>query len=220
MLTFVCGVLIAVSIGATADDEIPLEAPKKSPTLVAPASAPTEVELAAPPSRAVKPLGLVIGAKIGAAFAATGGLATAVLAAVELGYRFPVWERRIGVSIEPAFSNPSAVRSTELGTVRGTTFALSVPLLASVNVELGPGLIRALAGPSLEWVASQAALRQFTFNERVTGVGAAITAGYVFHLGPGALGLELRYRVSPTRVAAQAILSHTIGVTAAYVFLL
>jgi hypothetical protein len=190
---------------ALAQEEIPLEAPKKKITI-----------------QKTKPaaLGLVLGVKAGAAFATDPNLSPSVLAAIELGYRFPVWERRLGVSIEPSFANPQTQRATEAGTAKGPAFALSIPVLLTLNVALGPGLVRAMAGPSIEWAAIDVKVSSFVFNERVLGLGAQLSAGYLFRLGPGGLGLELRYRVSPLSIASRTFLSHAIGVTAAYVFLL
>ncbi len=190
---------------ALAQEEIPLEAPRK--------------KIAIP--KAERPeLGLVLGVKVGAAFATDPNLSPAVVAAIEVGYRLPVWGRRLGLSVEPSFANPGAQRSTAAGTAKGPAFALSVPLLVTLNVQLGPGLVRAMAGPSIEWAAIDVKVSQFTFNERVVGIGAQLTASYLFRLGPGGLGLELRYRVSPLSIASRTFVSHAIGVTAAYVFLL
>ena len=192
---------------AFAQEDIPLEAPKKKIT----------VEKRVEPRREY---GFVVGAKLGAAFATDAGLSPSVLVAVEAGYRFPFWQRRLGVSLEPSFANPQTRRATEAGTVSGPAFALSIPVLVTLNVELGPGLVRAMAGPSFEWAAINTTVNAFEFKERLLGIGAQISAGYLFHLGPGGLGVEVRYRLSPLSIASRTLLSHAIGVTAAYVFLL
>jgi len=194
--------------------DIPLVVPKKAKPGQASITAYSEEEL-----HAQKPkLGVIVGPKLGGAFPVAGPLGPSLFAAVEIGYRLPVLKRILSLSLEPNFSNPSSARATELGTLKGPTLSVSVPLLVGANVEAGPGLVRVLAGPSFDWAQSDTQVAGFAFSETSTALGVSVSAGYLVHLGPGGLGIELRYHATAPRVAASNSISHLLGVTAAYVF--
>jgi hypothetical protein len=193
--------------------DIPLVAPKK-PKAGQASEAMSEQEIRAQAPK----LGLILGPKIGGAFGVAGPLGISILIAAELGYRLPVLNRLLSISLEPSFSNPSTSRATELGTLKGPALAVSIPLLIGANVAAGPGLVRALLGPSFDWLQSQASVAGFEFNDTATALGATLAVSYLFNLGPGGLGVELRYHVTAPRVANQNAISHIIGISAAYVF--
>lgn len=207
-------------------EEMPLIAPSKRRPKEPPrseATPPPAIAAATPqaePNQGDGKSGLIIGAKLGAGVGMAGPLGASVFAAVELGYRLPAAGRLLGVSLEPSFGNPSAAVATPLGFARGPASWLSVPLLVSANVALGPGLLRVFAGPSIDAIWSHSEVAGFRHTDAVVSLGAAVGAGYFFNLGPGALGVDVRYRATSVRVTGADALTHSMAVAAGYLFLL
>lgn len=195
-------------------EEIPLQAISSKKD-----EAPTP-EPAPAPAPAPKKIGLLIGPKLGGQFGVAGPLTGSVLVGVEVGYRLPVARRIPGLSLELTFANPGARRDTVLGTERTASLWISIPLYASASFDLGPGVLRFLAGPAFEWWRARATLSgsAFSFDDVVWAVGAAGLISYGFNLGAGALAVELRYRFGLPRIAGEETNAHSIGISAAYVF--
>jgi hypothetical protein len=105
------------------------------------------------------PIGLLIGVKAGPVVGATFRLGGSI--SLELGYRLPFASRIFGVSIEAGYMESVVTTS----------------LLATCNVEIGLGMVRVLAGPTMLWTR---------------GVGFNAALAFLFRLPFGALGLELR----------------------------
>ena len=175
-----------------------------------------------PPAQVEKKLGLLIGPKLGGQFGVAGPTTGSLIAGVEVGYRLPFARRIPGLSLEATFANPGARRDTVLGTERTSGFWVSIPIYASATFDLGPGMLRLLAGPAFEWWRTHAVLSgsAFSFDDTVWAVTAAGMISYGFNLGPGALALELRYRFGLPRIAGEDATAHSIGISAAYVFTL
>jgi hypothetical protein len=94
---------------------------------------------------------------------------------------------------------------------------LSIPTLASVNLLLGPGLFRALVGPSLDWSRLVTTTSLRTITDTLVSVGLAAGASYGILLGPGALGLEIRYRLTSVAADGRAYPSSAIIIGMSYV---
>lgn len=139
-------------------------------------------------------VGIVLGFSGGIAAGLSKPLGLAPLGALEIGYRFPFLGQTLGLSIEPTFM--LFLASTDAG-VRTDGMAVSIPLLASLNLKVGPGLLRALAGPTIAWVQVKTVDTLGSSTDTTWVFGAQAAVGYWLELPVGALFLMADFRVLP-----------------------
>jgi hypothetical protein len=205
---------IGMSAFADEPEELPLQSLKPKKTKV-------QAKLPPPPvSRDPSRIGLVLAPKFGAVVGLVGQLKLGVSAAAELGYRLPVLKRTLGFSIEPTFHNPSGDENTAIGTSHATSLYFSLPILVTGNLELGPGMLRVLVGPDLDWLSITTTLRSVTLENSGFALGLRVGVSYGFFLGPGTLGLEIGYRYLPYAIGQRTVDGHALVLHAMYAFLL
>jgi hypothetical protein len=163
--------------------------------------------------------GFLLAPKFFGSFSLSGPEGHGVRGAIEIGYRLPVLSRLFGLSLEPGFGGTwGSPPITGEGTATGQALLFGLPLLVSANVVLGPGLLRGLIGPSLDWTRLVSDTSARVVTDVLLGLGLHAGVGYGILLGPGALGLELRYRLSNIGVAGRAYASSALCVGVSYVF--
>lgn len=157
--------------------------------------------------------GLFLGAHVGGFF---GSGPAGVAASVEVGLALPPLQRALALSLQPSFVWGTRSRNTVAGAMAQTHLGFVMPLLASFNRDVGPGLLRVIAGPSLVLLDGKS--RVSTAGGRVgTGfdafqVGLGVDAGlaYLLWFTRVGIGLDVRYRATPFAEVNQSQLSHAV----------
>lgn len=186
----------AITAPAAKEPEPAAPAPTPEPAAQPPATA----AAAAPQSTADDDVeeddkvGIVLGFSGGIAAGLSKPLGLAPLGALEIGYRFPFLGQTLGLSIEPTFM--LFLASTTSG-VRTDGMAVSIPLLASLNLKVGPGLLRVLAGPAIAWVQVKTVDTLGSSTDTTWVFGAQAAVGYWLELPVGALFVMADFRVLP-----------------------
>lgn len=157
----------------------------------APVDRPAESEaIDAPPEK----IGLIIGLSGGIAAGFSPPLGLAPQFALEVGYRLPFLGQALGISVEPTFmlflAQTSAGARTE-----GT--GIVIPVLLSLNLDLGPGVLRVLGGVSIANMNVKTVDSLGTSTDTTWVFGAQGSLGYWFNLPFGAVFAVADFKALP-----------------------
>ena len=165
--------------------------------------------------------GVLVAAKVGV-FAGSGPAPVMASFSAELGWAAPWLSRLFGLSLEPGFAYSQLTRTTVVGRVQQRNLGFSMPVLLSANREMGPGLGRVLVGPVLYVFDGRSrgtpGFDTTGFDTTQVAIGADAGVSYLLWLGPGGLGLDLRYRAVPQTDINRTVLGH--GLVAHLTYLL
>jgi len=224
-------VVFIVSVGQPNDvapaKTIPLTAPTRSapvaeePKLEAPQKqklrpAVVDSTLGAPAPVVALPHWL-IGAVAGGEFAPSGPLRIGGSFRLMLGYIRPKNVDHLGVSFEPEIGFAS---NGEPRQQRSSGLLVSLPLVASANLFAGPGLLRVLVGPSVDYYSfGRTSAAPHSYTDKGWALGVEAGASYLFDLHAGLLGLDARFHFVPAYLdgVRDNLYLITIGVSYAFV---
>jgi len=168
--------------------------------------------LLATPAHADEPPAFTLGLKVGVLLPQISTeLGAAVAGGVEIGYAFPVLERRVGLYLEANYTQPEVSRSgVQDPRVAGGSYESTT---TQKELTLGGGLFARLQPPGAIWngyllAGARAYLLETNTNgsaagaafgentEKSSQVGGFFAAGGERRLGPGAFLLEVGYGFS------------------------
>lgn len=193
--------LLVASLLAVEGDDVPeIELPINKKAVVAPWS---------------QSSGFFLAAKVGG-FAGSGPYG--LTAGAEVGYAAPFMERAFALSLDPSFIYGQASSTSVAGNISQRHLGFALPLLLSFNRQLGPGLFRVLAGPTLFVLDGQSRVAGAGFDTTNVTIGADAGLAYHYWMGPGGLGLAVRYRAMPYTDVNRTVVGH--GVVAELSYLL
>jgi len=169
---------------------------------------------------------LLLGASGSGFMLLSGPMATGFDGKLELGLRFGAWRRSLGLSLTPTVlalqardkpSGPSGLAGVDTsGPGTASAFGFGLGLLSSINIDLGPGLFRIAAGPSLHALSTVVRDAEGKHENRTITLGADAGIGYLFRSAIGHLGLMLEGRLIPFRYDNAAYSPVLIGARLAY----
>ncbi|MCC6810938.1 MAG: hypothetical protein IT381_26145 [Deltaproteobacteria bacterium] len=177
--------------------------PASTQVVYLPATLPIYTQAPPPEEVRLRDRGFHIGLKA-QGFAQSGPLRGGPGGALEIGYRFPMIGRRLGLMLEPSFTGLWGSDSARAS----IGWWLAIPLGLTYHEPAGPGLFRISAAASLDLVSSDTTLADGPVHDQFLTVGAAAGIGYVIAAGPGGLILELRYRLLAYVVAGTQNVGH------------
>jgi hypothetical protein len=169
----------ATAVAPVVKDEVP-------PVLVQPAPAAPE------PPRA-----LYLAPRLGGV--SNFGAVTTVVFSLELGYRFPSLERRLGVSLAGGYytAAQSAADSGARVTAQSRLHAVPIELRVQYIQPTQAVDLTAAAGPSLYVLHALVSVPgQPSFSATAVSFGATLAVGAERHLGPGTLFAEVSYSLA------------------------
>ncbi|MCC6807795.1 MAG: hypothetical protein IT381_10245 [Deltaproteobacteria bacterium] len=158
----------------------------------------------------------IIAPKLAAGYSVAPPAGFALRGALELGYRLPFLRGLVGLSIEPGVGGAWVAGRAGV--------AFSVPLLLSANIVAGPGMLRVLAGPALDWQRVEIPIAEENVSDETFALGLAAGVSYGLVLGTevatGVAGIEARYRVANVGVGGVVTTSHVLMLGLVYAFFL
>ncbi len=149
--------------------------------------------------------GLLLALRVRAGAGLPGPVQVLVSPALEIGYRLPLANGLFGLSLTAGYTFGVASPTGSGHGVRGALRAL-------VFIPAGPGDVRLAAGPTIGWQSISSpgpdgAMR----HDASASLGGEASAGYLFPLPAGALGIEAVYALYPYAFGRVTWLAHVLG---------
>jgi len=207
-------VLMLAAVPLDPPDTIPLALPPPIRRRVQPQTVVKEADFHRQPEPTPFDKQLFVGAG-GQGFVGSGALRGGGGGALSVGYRFPFWEKQLGVAFEPSIVGLAS--AGEAFDAAGYWIGLPVSLFWNRQV-FGAGALRVAAALSVDYVLANADGTSLARTDRFWTLGGSFGAGYWLPLGPGMVSADVRYRMLSYSVANQKQLAHGVLLTIGYAY--